>query len=167
MAVGNLVYRGRTQTALMRNLSLILLLYAAGALAGCTGATGGSGNNSPNSSSSSTSSSPSSNATAACSAMTVGQGAGLNGFLPFPADNAWNKDVSTAPVDANSAAIINFIGPTVTVHPDFGSGLYQGAIIGVPYMVVGPQQGGVNISYTAYGSESDPSPMPIPANALD
>src|SRR5437868_2174629 len=51
--------------------------------------------------------------TSACSVMSTGQGAGLNGFRPFPADNAWNQDISTAPVDANSAAIINFIGPTI------------------------------------------------------
>ena len=40
----------------------------------------------------------------ACSAMAAGQGASLNGYRPFPSDNAWNKDISTAAVDANSAA---------------------------------------------------------------
>jgi len=97
--------------------------------------------------------------------MTPGQGGSLNGFLPFPAGDAWNSDISAAPVDANSAAIINFIGGTVSVHPDFGSGQYQGSIIGIPYIVVGAQQGPVNISFTAYGDESDPGPMPIPVSA--
>jgi hypothetical protein len=32
----------------------------------------------------------------ACSAMTPGQGGNLNGFVPFPADNLWNKDISSA-----------------------------------------------------------------------
>jgi len=89
----------------------------------------------------------------------------LNGFRAFPADNAWNQDVSSAPVDPNSEAIINFIGPSIGLHPDFGSGLYSGSSIGIPYAVVGASQGLVNINFTAYGDESDPGPMPIPANA--
>jgi hypothetical protein len=69
-------------------------------------------------------------------------------------------------VDANSAALINFIGSGVGLHPDFGSGLYNGHSIGIPYLVVGSQQGPVPIVFTAYGAESDPGPMPIPASAL-
>lgn len=101
----------------------------------------------------------------ACSGMSLGQGATLNGFVPFPADNAWNQDISGAPVDPNSNAIINFIGASVGVHPDFGAGLYQGKSIGIPYVVVGGGQGFVNVNFTAYGDESDPGPMPIPPNA--
>jgi IPT/TIG domain len=101
----------------------------------------------------------------ACSQISLGQGASLNGFLPFPADNAWNTDISNAPVDPNSSAIINFIGPSVVLHPDFGSGLYQGSSIGIPYVVVGTGQPFVPIVFTAYGDESDPGPMPVPATA--
>jgi hypothetical protein len=97
--------------------------------------------------------------------MSTGQGASLNGFLPFPSDSLWNKDISSAPVDGNSTAIINFIGPTIGLHPDFGSGQYQGSNIGIPYVVVGGTQPLVNINFTAYGSESDPGPMPVPGNA--
>jgi hypothetical protein len=89
----------------------------------------------------------------------------LNGFVPFPGGNAWNQDISSAAVDPNSDAIINFIGPTVGLHPDFGAGLYDGSSMGIPYSVVGASQGMVNIDFTAYGDESDPGPMPIPANA--
>jgi Protein of unknown function (DUF2946) len=32
----------------------------------------------------------------------LGAGARLNGAIPFPSDNAWNREISTAPVDANS-----------------------------------------------------------------
>jgi hypothetical protein len=99
--------------------------------------------------------------TASCSAMSVGQGASLNGFIPFPAGNAWNQDISAAPTDPNSAAIINFIGGSVNVHPDFGAGLYQGSSMGIPYVVANAQQGSVTVNFTAYGSESDPGPMPI------
>ncbi len=44
----------------------------------------------------------------ACSVMQPGQGGSLGGFVPFPADNLWNKDISSAPVDPNSAALIGF-----------------------------------------------------------
>ncbi len=101
----------------------------------------------------------------ACSVISTGQGASLNGFVPFPSSNAWNQDISGATVDPNSDAIINFIGPTVGLHPDFGAGLYDGSSMGIPYSVVGASQGMVNIDFTAYGDESDPGPMPIPANA--
>jgi hypothetical protein len=101
----------------------------------------------------------------ACSGMTPGQGGSLNGFVPFPADNLWNKDISSAPIDPNSVALINFIGPSVTVHPDFGAGLYQGSSIGIPYVVVDSTQSLVPINFMAYGDESDPGPMPVPANA--
>ncbi|HEY7616197.1 MAG TPA: hypothetical protein VH744_05290, partial [Terriglobales bacterium] len=101
----------------------------------------------------------------ACDVMTLGAGGNLNGFRPFPSDNLWNKDVSNSPVDPNSNAIINFIGGGIGLHPDFGSGQFQGSNIGIPYIVVGGSQAGVNVNFTAYGDESDPGPMPIPANA--
>ena len=103
--------------------------------------------------------------TASCSGMSLGQGANLNGFRPFPDDNLWNKDVSASPLDSNSNAIINFIGATVSVHADFGAGQYQGSTIGIPYTVVGSQQSLTPINYQAYGDESDPGPMPISLGA--
>jgi hypothetical protein len=96
-----------------------------------------------------------------CSSMSLGQGASLGGFVPFPASSLWNTDISAAPVDPNSTVIINFIGASIGLHPDFGSGLYNGSNIGIPYTVVGSQQPLVVVNYTAYGSESDPGPMPI------
>src|ERR1700734_3688506 len=70
-----------------------------------------------------------------CSGMALGIGASLNGFVPFPADSLWNQNIASASVDPNSAAIINFIGTTTPLHPDFGSGLYAGQSIGIPYIV--------------------------------
>src|SRR5579863_275766 len=101
----------------------------------------------------------------ACSAISVGQGASLNGFLLFPSDNLWNQNIASAPVDPNSAAIINYIGASDPVHPDFGSGEYNGSSIGIPYIVVDSTQAPVAIDFTAYGGESDPGPMPVPASA--
>ncbi len=97
--------------------------------------------------------------------MSTGQGANLNGFRPFSSANLWNQDISGAAVDSNSTAIINFIGPTVGIHADFGSGQYQGSNIGIPYSIVSGSQAPVNVTFTAYGSESDPGPMPVPGSA--
>lgn len=103
--------------------------------------------------------------TSACSGMSTGQGASLNGFVPFPSGSLWNQDISAAPVDPNSAALISFISASIGIHPDFGAGEYAGSSIGIPYTVVGASQGPVNIDFSAYGSESDPGPMPIPLTA--
>jgi hypothetical protein len=101
-----------------------------------------------------------------CAGMTPGQLTSLNGFVPFPGDNLWNTDISSAPTDPNSDNIINYIGSAVTVHPDFGSGEWDGQYMGIPYQVVSGSQAEANIQFGAYGDESDPGPMPIPYNAL-
>jgi hypothetical protein len=79
----------------------------------------------------------------------------------FPADNAWNEDVSGLPVDRNSGAYIASIGASTNLHPDFGSNPGYG----IPYVVVGPGQPSVPIHFTDYGDESDPGPYPIPLDA--
>jgi hypothetical protein len=103
--------------------------------------------------------------TSNCSSLSLGQGASLGGFVPFPSDSLWNHDISSAPVDANSSAIISFIGSGTSMHADFGAGQYLGSTIGIPYLVVSGQQPPVTINFTAYGSESDPGPMPVPVTA--
>jgi hypothetical protein len=97
--------------------------------------------------------------------MSAGQGGSLNGLRPFTGNNLWNTDISTAPVDPNSAGFIALIGNSVGLHADFGSGQYAGSNIGIPYVVVDGTESPVTIHFTAYGSESDPGPMPVPANA--
>ena len=101
-----------------------------------------------------------------CSGMSLGAGASLNGFVPFQASSLWNTDISTAPVDPNSANIINFIGSTVTLHPDFGAGTFHNQTLGIPYQVVAGTQAKVTVTLGAFASESDPGPEPIPSNAL-
>jgi hypothetical protein len=103
--------------------------------------------------------------TSSCSQMSTGQEASLGGFVPFPSDNLWNKDISNASVDPNSAQIINFIGSSTGIHPDFGQGEYNGSYMGIPYTVVDSTQALIPINYQAYGSESDSGPMPIPLTA--
>ena len=101
-----------------------------------------------------------------CSAMTVGQLTTLNGFVPFQSTSLWNADISNAPVDPNSANYINFIGSTVTLHPDFGAGTFHNQTIGIPYQVVAGTQAKVPVTLGAFFDESDPGPEPIPSNAL-
>jgi hypothetical protein len=98
-------------------------------------------------------------------AASLGVGASLNGAIPFPADNAWNTDISGAEVDPNSANLIASIGADKGLYRDFGSGTWDGAPIGIPYMVVSGTQTKVAVDYQAYGDESDPGPFPIPLTA--
>jgi len=52
----------------------------------------------------------------------------------------------------------------MTLHPDFGSGTWDGEPIGIPYNIVGGSQPKVNITFD-YAEESDSGPYPIPPNA--
>lgn len=98
-------------------------------------------------------------------AADLGAGASLNGAIPFPADNPWNTDISGAEVDDNSTNLINSIGADKGLYRDFGSGTWNGAPIGIPYLVVSSAQAKVAIEYQAYGDESDAGPFPIPLSA--
>jgi hypothetical protein len=95
----------------------------------------------------------------------LGINANLNGAVAFPSDNAWNRNVSAAPRDPNSDALIASIGLDRGIHPDFGAGTYNGQPMGIPYVVVGANQAKVPIVWTAYGNESEPGPYPVPSNA--
>lgn len=81
----------------------------------------------------------------------------------FPASNPWNQDISQAALDPMSDTYIKNMSPSTYCHPDFGT-VWQGAPIGIPYIVVPGTQPLVPVSFT-YASESDPGPYPIPANA--
>ena len=91
----------------------------------------------------------------------------LGGRALFPAGNWWNRDVSGAPVDPQSGALIDFIGRGRTLHPDFGP-----APSGIPYVGVGASQPRVPVTFVAYGDESDAgfrgqTGYPIPDAARD
>ncbi len=85
------------------------------------------------------------------------------GCASFPASDAFNRDVSGAPLDPRSNAIIAQINADGGdfLHPDFGSN----PSYGIPYVVVPPDQPRVPIRFTAYGGESDRGPYPIPPGA--
>lgn len=87
----------------------------------------------------------------------------VGGCDVFPADNAWNRDVSADPLRADSEAIIATIQSNggTRLHPDFG----ENPDYGIPFVVVPPDQPLVPVDYVAYGDESDPGPFPIPLDA--
>ena len=90
--------------------------------------------------------------------------ASLPATAPSQADeSAWNQNISKAPVDPRSSAYISYIDTHGGdhLHPDFGSP----RTYGFPYAVVGAGQRKLPIHYTAYGSESDRGPFPIPKGA--
>ncbi|HEY6961942.1 MAG TPA: hypothetical protein VI408_08665 [Gaiellaceae bacterium] len=87
----------------------------------------------------------------------------LGGCPVFPASSAWNQRVDSLPVAADSATIIASIGDS-GVHADFGSGLWDGSRIGIPYVVVhGKTTPKSRVSFD-YADESDKGPYPIPSN---
>ena len=79
----------------------------------------------------------------------------------FPANNPWNDRVGTLPVAANSAQMIASIGVDAGLHPDFGSGLYDGRPIGIPFDVVSRSTPRSRVSFD-YSDESDRVAYPIP-----
>lgn len=84
----------------------------------------------------------------------------IAGCAVFPADNAWNRDVSRDPVDPRSDAYIASIGSSRFLHPDFGSD----PTYGIPWTTVPGGQPRVPMSFD-YADESDPGPYPFPPNA--
>jgi hypothetical protein len=79
----------------------------------------------------------------------------------FPADNPWNERVDTLPVAADSAQLIASIGLTTGLHPDFGSGLWDGGPIGIPFDVVSKSTPRSRVRFD-YADESDKGRYPIP-----
>ena len=82
----------------------------------------------------------------------------------FPADNIWNRNISALPTHALSDSYIASMGLSTGLHADFGSGLWDGAPIGIPYVAVPNGQPRVPITFD-YADESDPGPYPVPTNA--
>ncbi len=102
-------------------------------------------------------------AVAPAGAQAYGAGAAIP-FLLLPADNPWNTAVDALPLDPGSAEYIAHMSPSTGLHPDFGT-RWEGAAIGIPYVVVRGTQPKVPIHFTAYGRESDSGPYPVPPDA--
>jgi hypothetical protein len=89
--------------------------------------------------------------------------ANVGGCQIFPANNAWNRDVSGDPVAPNSDALLAAMSPGSAMHLDVGT---TEEYYGIPYAIVPASQPLVSITYGTdgvdYSDESDPGPMPIP-----
>ena len=89
-------------------------------------------------------------------------GPNIGGCPVFPADNAWNRDISALPVHPQSSTWVTAVSQSKQVlHPDTGSD----PSYGIPVVIVPATQRRVPITYVDYGDESDPGPFPIPLNA--
>lgn len=82
----------------------------------------------------------------------------------LPADNIWNARIDHLPVASNSATLISTIGTSRTVHADFGSGLWDGGPIGIPFVSVPGSQPRYPVTFY-YSGESDPGPYAVPLDA--
>src|SRR5574341_944871 len=95
----------------------------------------------------------------------TGASPSIGGCPIFPPDNVWNTPVDTLPVHPLSDQYINSIGRDVGLHPDFGSGLWEGEPIGIPYNVIPPDTPESSVSFD-YSDESDTGPYRIPPDPL-
>ncbi len=82
------------------------------------------------------------------------------GAASLPDQRAWNQDISKAPVDPGSAAIIGRVADD-QLHPDFGSPREYG----IPFRVVGKRAKHTKVRFTAYGDEADHGKYRVPLNA--
>jgi hypothetical protein len=93
----------------------------------------------------------------------AGSVASVGGCQLFPADNAWNRNVSQDPVATNSDALLSVMSPGSAIHLDLGT---TEEYYGIPFTVVPADQALVPITFGTdgadYSDESDPGPMPIP-----
>jgi hypothetical protein len=85
----------------------------------------------------------------------AGLGATLSGAVPFPAADAWNRDVVASPVDPASPGLVAAIGAGASLKAGFG------ALAGVPYAVVDRTQARVTVTVAG---DATPRSWPIPAS---
>jgi hypothetical protein len=88
----------------------------------------------------------------------LGVGADLQGKTLFPADNAWNRDVSNDPVDPDSDALVAACGRERALVPLFGSDM------GIPYLVIDGTKAPVPVAFDL-ADGSDPGPYRVPLDA--
>jgi hypothetical protein len=87
--------------------------------------------------------------------------AAIAGCPLFPSTWSTNQRVDTLPVAPDSAAIVRSIGLDGSIKADFGSGLWEGGPIGIPYDVVGRRTPRARVRFD-YADESDRVRYPIP-----
>lgn len=96
--------------------------------------------------------------------VTPAQPPEIAGCPVFPPGNVWGARVDTLPLDARSADYVAAIGASLPMHPDFGSGIYDGGPIGIPFVVVPGSEPRLRATFL-YDDESDPGPYAVPLDA--
>jgi hypothetical protein len=81
----------------------------------------------------------------------------------FPANNIFHQRVDSLPVDNSPAAPIPAVYQPSTIKPFFGNDASPNPN-GIPFLQVPANQPPVSMTWLLYGSESDPSPYPFPAD---
>ncbi len=81
-----------------------------------------------------------------------------------PADSIWRTRVDRLPSHPLSARYVDSIGADQHLHPDFGSGTWEGKPFGIPITRISPDQATTKVAFE-YADESDPGPYPIPRDA--
>ena len=87
--------------------------------------------------------------------------AAIAGCPLFPPTWSTNQRVDALPVASDSAAIVRSIGLDGSLKADFGSGLWEGGPIGIPYDVVTRRTRRAKVRFE-YADESDRVRYPIP-----
>jgi len=94
----------------------------------------------------------------------TGNGPTIENCPMFPENNVWNAPIDSLPIHPMSDAWVESIGSDETIHMDFGSGEWEGGLIGIPFNIV---VGSTVPTYEPgfyYPDESDAGPYPIPDN---
>ena len=121
--------------------------------AGGKGNTAGSGNN--------TAGNPPGSSGSGNSTGVPGKPGEVGGCKMFPADDAWNRDISGVAVDAALTKKVQTLVGAANIHPDYGVDGQD--LYGIPLNVVPPAQALSKITFEDYADESDPGPYPFPA----
>ena len=85
----------------------------------------------------------------------------IAGCPVFPADNVWNTAIDKLQKDKHSDDYVQHMGPTLSLHPNFGSDPNNG----IPITIVKPDRQRVPINFL-YRDESDLGNYPTPEGAL-
>jgi hypothetical protein len=84
----------------------------------------------------------------------------IGGCSVFTADDAWNRDISSAEVDPDWTTRLQTLVGTINLHPDYGNSGSEH--YGIPINVVPKAQPNVDVTFDDYPEESDPGPYPFP-----
>jgi hypothetical protein len=79
----------------------------------------------------------------------------------FPRTSQWNARVDRLRAHPRSSELVRSVGADANMHADFGSGRWEGAPIGIPYVTVARGAPRVPVRFD-YADESDRGRYPIP-----